>query len=179
MSPGPQREVTMSCLDSPLSCKNEQGCMHLSRPRSSLRRWRSCSSLFPPRLASLLPPHNHYEPGSDTQSSQKTEALVQTQTTNYKLPLSSLLKLWLPPLFLSHGSFSCLSTHTDSQCNINLAVRGAFVMWQTCHCNRQHDKCRGWRSSVDSSLSPTGMWLGWGRWAHGDFLKDNEPLNDG
>lgn len=40
----------------PTELQNEQGCMHLSRPRSSLRRWRSCSSLFPPRLASLLPP---------------------------------------------------------------------------------------------------------------------------
>lgn len=67
----------------PTELQNEQGCMHLSRPRSCLRRWRSCSRLFPARLAPL----NHYEPGSDNQSSQKTEALVQIKTTTYKLPL--------------------------------------------------------------------------------------------
>ncbi|KAG1941059.1 hypothetical protein F2P79_016473 [Pimephales promelas] len=40
----------------PTELQNEQGRMHLSKPRTCLGRWRSCSRLFPARLAPLLPP---------------------------------------------------------------------------------------------------------------------------
>ncbi len=46
-----------------------------------------------------------------------------------------------PPSLLS--SLPGSPQRAASHCNINLAVRGAVAMWQTCHCNGQLDKCRG------------------------------------
>lgn len=55
-------------------------------------------------------------------------------------PMSSFVPV-TPSSFLS--SLADSTRHAPSHCNINLAVRGAVAMWQTCHCNGQLDKCRG------------------------------------
>lgn len=54
--------------------------------------------------------------------------------------------LFLPGTLASPSLLSSLPgspQRVASLCNINLAVREAVAMWQTCHCNRQLDKCRG------------------------------------
>lgn len=58
-------------------------------------------------------------------------------------PPFCLLPLHPPPSLLSSLPARLPSQRAASHCNINLAVRGAVAMWQTCHCNGQLDKCRG------------------------------------
>lgn len=75
---------------------------------------------------------------------------------------SSHLPPCSPPFFAcyphisSRSSYPCL-TPLNMQlphCNLNLPVRGAVAMWQTCHRNGQFDKCRRVAVHCLQSLPP-------------------------
>lgn len=196
-----------------------------AKPRGAWGGGRACTGSS--TLCSLL----HPPPSCSWHiSCCETRAPVQIKPTTYKLFLSfSLLRslsispplstrpqsAFLPvtPVPPSHPpSFlpcSAPPQRAASHCNINLAVRGAVAMWQTCHCNGQLDKCRGVAErcgphTIPPLCSPqcteerrTGdarRGKGNKEWEkrkgdreegrrgwdrESDFQRDNEPLNDG
>lgn len=128
--------------------------MHLSKPRRGLGRWESLSRILP----SLVPSSILLQAAPDIYLAVRQERQCKSNPPpiNYLFhsPFSSLsLYLSTPFCLPPNPPFSLLPLHLPSSfpppqhaashCNINLAVRGAVAMWQTCHCNGQLDKCRG------------------------------------
>lgn len=128
--------------------------MHLSKPRRGLGRWESLSRILPSSILLQAAPDIYLAVRQERQCKSNPPPI------NYLFhsPFSSLALSISPPssvcpqsLFLpiTPASPSLLSSlpgspqRAASHCNINLAVRGAVAMWQTCHCNGQLDKCRG------------------------------------
>lgn len=80
--------------------------------------------------------------------------------------LSSLIATVTPFLLVTHSVRA--PQHAASHRSINLAVRGEVAMWQTCHCNRQLDKCRGVAERGGPHTRPASISLSKKRKAIGD-----------